>query len=157
LPENEAFISTLAKQIGLPVVDIRLLKTERGSMGVIARYDRQFMDGRWRRVHQEDFCQAIGISAARSTKRKEAPVCSNGLTSFGSRLRCRWSICKSYYTGHCSIYWLATPMHMEKIYRCSTAEQAWDPDLVTTKHLEALALDLGFRPKLVTDQAAELV
>jgi serine/threonine-protein kinase HipA len=29
----------------------------------------------------------------------------------------------------------------------------WDPDLVTTKHLDGLAQDLGFRPNLVLDQA----
>jgi len=61
LPAYETFTSQLARQIGLPVVDIELHSIERNFYAQIQRYDRVW-DGRdeVQRLHQEDFCQALG-------------------------------------------------------------------------------------------------
>jgi serine/threonine-protein kinase HipA len=61
LPAYETFTSHLAKQIGLPVVDIELHSIEKRFYAQIERYDRVWDErGEVQRLHQEDFCQALG-------------------------------------------------------------------------------------------------
>jgi serine/threonine-protein kinase HipA len=57
---NEAFCLTLARRIGLPTVEITTGKAGRRTFLLAKRYDRAGGGGRWRRLHQEDFCQALG-------------------------------------------------------------------------------------------------
>lgn len=59
--ENEAFCMMLARKMGLPVPDVRILTGE-DTLYLIQRYDRLDADGGLIRVHQEDFCQALGVS-----------------------------------------------------------------------------------------------
>ena len=67
ITENEAFMMRLAAEVGLPVahVEARRLVAEKGPRTylLVARYDREVRDGRVVRLHQEDFCQALGISS----------------------------------------------------------------------------------------------
>jgi len=59
--ENEAFCMTLAWRMGLPVARV-LIRKNRDTILVVSRYDReQKGDGTVFRLHQEDFCQALGI------------------------------------------------------------------------------------------------
>ncbi len=71
--ENEAFVMRLAAEVGLPVahVEARRLEAEKGPRTylLVARYDREIRDGRVVRLHQEDFCQALGV---RSVHKYEA-------------------------------------------------------------------------------------
>ncbi len=61
LPTYETFTTQLAAAIGLPTVDIGLRSIGRTRYAQIARYDRvRDEDGEIRRLHQEDFCQALG-------------------------------------------------------------------------------------------------
>jgi serine/threonine-protein kinase HipA len=61
LPAYETFTTSLAAAIGLPVVDIVLRTIGRTRYAEVARYDRLRDDrGDIRRLHQEDFCQALG-------------------------------------------------------------------------------------------------
>lgn len=61
LPAYETFTSLLARQIGLPVVDIELHSVEKRFYAQIERYDRVWDEhGEVQRLHQEDFCQALG-------------------------------------------------------------------------------------------------
>jgi serine/threonine-protein kinase HipA len=61
LPAYETFTTQLAAAIGLPVVDIALRSIGRTHYAQIARYDRLSDDqGEVQRLHQEDFCQALG-------------------------------------------------------------------------------------------------
>ena len=61
LPAYETFTSLLARQIGLPVVDIELHSVEKRFYAQIERYDRIWDDySEVQRLHQEDFCQALG-------------------------------------------------------------------------------------------------
>lgn len=60
----ECFATLLAKSAGLPVVDFELRTAGRDSIALIKRYDRILgNDGRILRLHQEDFCQAMGLSS----------------------------------------------------------------------------------------------
>jgi len=56
LVHNECFCARLAEKAGLAVAKTSVLKHEAGSFLLIERYDRR--DGH--RIHQEDFCQALG-------------------------------------------------------------------------------------------------
>jgi serine/threonine-protein kinase HipA len=58
--QNEAFCLTLAKRLKLPVADITTGVAGKRTYLLVKRYDRAESGGRWRRLHQEDFCQALG-------------------------------------------------------------------------------------------------
>jgi len=61
LPAYETFTTQLAAAIDLPVVDIALRTVGRTRYAQIARYDRVWDEsGEVQRLHQEDFCQALG-------------------------------------------------------------------------------------------------
>ena len=59
--ENEAFCMALARRTGLPVSEAVIRKT-RDAILIVTRYDRaREQHGTILRLHQEDFCQALGI------------------------------------------------------------------------------------------------
>jgi len=61
--ENELFCMRLARSMGLNVPDVTLLQKEK-PLYLIARYDRtRNAEGELVRLHQEDFCQALGVAA----------------------------------------------------------------------------------------------
>ncbi len=61
VPAYEIFVTLLARQIGLPTVESELLGSWRRVFSRSTRYDRrQGENGHLRRLHQEDFCQALG-------------------------------------------------------------------------------------------------
>ena len=64
--ENEAFAMRLAGRIGLDAAPIEVYAASNRPCLLVARYDRlSGPDGIVRRLHQEDFCQALGIVASR--------------------------------------------------------------------------------------------
>lgn len=73
LPENETFVTMLARAVGLPAVEIVLRKTKRARVALITRYDRVRSDTHYRRLHQEDFCQALGISPGSKYQQEGGP------------------------------------------------------------------------------------
>lgn len=59
---NELYMNRLAQAAGLPVPDSRVGRAGKALYLVVSRYDRSSgADGRMQRVHQEDFCQALGL------------------------------------------------------------------------------------------------
>ena len=59
---NEAFCMALGQAMRLQVADAEILTTGERQVLVVRRYDRRRGDdARWLRLHQEDFCQALGI------------------------------------------------------------------------------------------------
>lgn len=61
LVENEAVMLSVARAIGLPVVEHDVVTVGRTKMLLIARYDREVKDGEVLRLHQQDLCQATGL------------------------------------------------------------------------------------------------
>lgn len=60
--ENEGFIMRLAAAVGLDVAPVEPRVVQDRPFLLVQRYDRTpGAGGRVRRVHQEDFCQAIGV------------------------------------------------------------------------------------------------
>jgi serine/threonine-protein kinase HipA len=58
--QNEAFCLSLAKRLGIPTPQVTTGKAGTRTYLLATRYDRALIDGRWRRLHQEDFCQVLG-------------------------------------------------------------------------------------------------
>ena len=60
--ENEAFVMRLAAAIGLDVAQVEARTVKDRTFLLVNRYDRAIGDdGVVRRIHQEDFCQALGV------------------------------------------------------------------------------------------------
>ncbi len=60
--ENEAFAMRLAAAVGLEVAPVEPRNVTGRPFLLVERYDREVAtDGHVRRLHQEDFCQALGI------------------------------------------------------------------------------------------------
>jgi serine/threonine-protein kinase HipA len=62
---NEFFCMTLARKAGVPAAIVKLQQAEEIHYLLVERYDRITTgSGEAKRIHQEDFCQALGIVAA---------------------------------------------------------------------------------------------
>jgi len=80
LTANEVFVTTLARTLGLPVVGASLDTRIDPPLCIVARYDR-LVDttgaadnaGEVRRIHQEDFCQALGLPHTRKYEAEGGP------------------------------------------------------------------------------------
>jgi serine/threonine-protein kinase HipA len=59
--QNEAFCLTLARRLKIATPDLATGTAGRRTYLLTRRYDRTDAGGRWRRLHQEDFCQALGV------------------------------------------------------------------------------------------------
>jgi serine/threonine-protein kinase HipA len=57
---NEAFCLTLARRVNLPACNVTTGRAGKRTYLLVERYDRKCQGGRWRRLHQEDYCQALG-------------------------------------------------------------------------------------------------
>lgn len=71
--ENEAFCMTLAAECGLPVPKATIFGGKHRAY-LIERYDRHAgPEGRFTRIHQEDFCQALGVHYDRKYESEGGP------------------------------------------------------------------------------------
>jgi serine/threonine-protein kinase HipA len=62
---NEAFCMTLARAVGLNVPPVAIIESGGVQVYMIERYDRhRLATGQMVRLHQEDFCQALGVVPA---------------------------------------------------------------------------------------------
>jgi serine/threonine-protein kinase HipA len=57
---NEAFCLTLARRLNLSTPHVTTGRAGGRTYLLVERYDRRYQHGRWRRLHQEDYCQALG-------------------------------------------------------------------------------------------------
>lgn len=73
IAENEYFILKLAKRVGLPVPEIEIKKIKDITFLLIERYDRCLQNNCIERIHQEDFCQALGVSSIRKYQNEGGP------------------------------------------------------------------------------------
>ncbi len=186
LPENETFVTMLAKAVGLPVVDIQLRQTDRSAIAVIARYDRVLEDGCYRRLHQEDFCQTLGISPAKKYEKEGGPglrQCAEIIrrhTSFplielqklmnwtlfnllagnadahGKNLSLLYADRRSLQLA--PFYDLVCTRNYKNISRhlAMSLGSVTDPDQIGAKQLQAMADDLGVRATVVLKAADSL-
>jgi len=187
LPENETFMALLAKSVGLPVVDVQLRATLKARIAVIARYDRVLRDGVYHRLHQEDFCQALGISPSNKYEKEGGPSlkqCAEVIRRFAAfpivdlNKLLQWALFNGL-TGNADshgknlsllydpsgapsitpFYDLVCTRNYKNLSRTLAMEMGGtsDPELVGSRHLEALVSDLKLRPKLVLGVADTLL
>ena len=71
--ENEHFCLELARTLGLPVVDSRIMHFQDEIAIVIERFDRVRTASGLQRVHQEDMCQALSIPPTRKYQDEGGP------------------------------------------------------------------------------------
>lgn len=62
VPLFEAYTTFLANQLGLPAAPVTPVPLDKHILSLGQRYDRHVQGGIIQRVHQEDFCQAQGLS-----------------------------------------------------------------------------------------------
>lgn len=75
LVDNEAFCMALARACDLQVADVRKATTANGrAYLVVERYDRDLTTDPIRRLHQEDFCQALGVPSDTKYQQEGGPT-----------------------------------------------------------------------------------
>ena len=78
LAANEVFCMTLARAVGLNVPDTEYRLIGEKPCILVQRYDRSTdEDGRTTRLHQEDFCQALGFPPERKYQAEGGPMLSD--------------------------------------------------------------------------------
>ena len=73
LSENEWFQARLAQGMGLNVAPSKLIKIGKAYCLLVTRYDRYQAENEWMRLHQEDFCQALGVSGRKKYQKEGGP------------------------------------------------------------------------------------
>ncbi len=73
LIENESFCLNLAHKIGLNAAEVNLHQADGKPYLLIKRYDRMNTGDTIQRLHQEDFCQALGIVPEMKYQREGGP------------------------------------------------------------------------------------
>ncbi len=74
LAANEAFCLALARAVGLDAVDAEWRQASGRPYLLVTRYDRATANGAVRRLHQEDFAQALGVPSNRKYAAEGGPV-----------------------------------------------------------------------------------
>ncbi len=185
LPAYETFTTLLAGAIGLPVVDIRLRSIGGTRYASIERYDRPRSEsGGIARLHQEDFCQALGFGHERKYQEDGGPTLADCCrlirdtsTDPANDLQqlLRWQIFNvlaGNSDGHAKnlslLYHSDGAIRLAPFYDlvCTRAIERIDfnlafsvgeernPSIVSRRHWDALALQCGVRPRYLQDQVA---
>jgi serine/threonine-protein kinase HipA len=75
---NEAFCLALARELKLDAATAKIGRTKDKTYLLVERYDRFLDDGQLRRLHQEDFCQALGIAPELKYQNEGGPTIAEG-------------------------------------------------------------------------------
>lgn len=77
---NEALCMTLATSIGLLAASVETRRVEDIDYLLVKRYDRKVLGASIERLHQEDFCQALGIISEHKYQREGGPSLKSGFS-----------------------------------------------------------------------------
>lgn len=187
LPAYETFTTLLADAIDLPVVDIQLCSIADIHYALIERYDRHPLEnGQIARLHQEDFCQALGFGHERKYQGDGGPtfadcyqlvqdVSTDPANDVQHLLRWQaFNVLAGNSDGHAKnlsllhqangeirlapFYDLVCTRAIERI-DCHLAFSVGDernPGVVTLKHWDVLANQCGLRPQFLRDQVLDV-
>jgi serine/threonine-protein kinase HipA len=147
--ENEAFCMMLAEKCGLPVPKISINAGQYRSC-LIERYDREpGVDGLLARIHQEDFCQALGYGYDQKYESEGGPslkTCFALLTEYSAepvvdkRNLLRW-IVFNYLIGNCD----AHAKNISILFAKKQVRLAPFYDLMSTRIYSGLAEKLAMK------------
>jgi serine/threonine-protein kinase HipA len=85
--QNEAFCLVLAKRLKIPIPEVTTGKAGDRTYLLVKRYDRVKAGERWRRLHQEDFCQALGKPPSAKYESSQTGICGPTLSDMFERTR----------------------------------------------------------------------
>lgn len=182
----ECFATLLARSAGLPVVEFELRSVGMDWVALIERYDRiRGEDDRIRRLHQEDFCQALGYSSRTKYESDGGPsfarcyrllrdVSGAPLDDLGSLLRWQiFNVLAGNSDGHAKnlslLYGLDGGIHLAPFYDLVPTRAianldhelalrvggVGNPGNVVQKHWESLAVKCDVRPAVVMSMVLE--
>ncbi len=183
IPAYETFTTLLASAIGLPVVNIRLRSIAETYYALIERYDRHRNErGQITRLHQEDFCQALGFGHERKYQEDGGPsfadcyrliqdVSSDPANDLQHLLRWQiFNVLAGNSDGHAKnlslLYQPNGEIRLAPFYDliCTRAIERIDhhlafsvgeeraPGIVSSKHWAGLAQRCGVRPQFLHNQ-----
>ncbi|WP_347338983.1 MULTISPECIES: HipA domain-containing protein [Bradyrhizobium] len=72
--ENEHICLQLAREVGLPAAETKVMRFEKEIAIVVERYDQQVSGNDIIRIHQEDICQAMGILPTKKYQNEGGPT-----------------------------------------------------------------------------------
>jgi serine/threonine-protein kinase HipA len=75
---NEAFCLALARELKLNAATAKIGRVKEKTYLLVERYDRFIDDGQLRRLHQEDFCQAMGVAPELKYQHEGGPTIADG-------------------------------------------------------------------------------
>lgn len=75
---NEAFCLALARELRLDAATAKIGRAKDKTYLLVERYDRFLDDGQLRRLHQEDFCQALGVAPELKYQHEGGPSIADG-------------------------------------------------------------------------------
>lgn len=75
---NEAFCLALARELKLDAASAKIGQVKDKTYLLVERYDRYLDDGHLRRLHQEDFCQALGVAPELKYQNEGGPSIADG-------------------------------------------------------------------------------
>jgi serine/threonine-protein kinase HipA len=178
LTANEYLTTQFASELGLQVVDLYLDDRTDPPFLVVERYDRVSPNGSVSRIHQEDFCQALGYLPSRKYEADGGP----GLSDLARIIRqvssrpaadvlalVRWTLfcaIAGNADGHAKnlslLYGRSGPTlspHYDLVctraypklhpYLAFSVAGERDPDRILVENWERFARDIGVRPRLV--------
>ena len=182
---NELFCLELLREIGLPVVDARL-EGERFQVLVVKRFDRTEDQSRpILPVHQEDFCQALGVEPSQKYQAEGGPSvaqCAEVLGQAASvparerQLLLRWVVA-NFMVGNCDAHGkniallyggggtrlapfydvVSTRVYPSLSRKMSMAiGKEYRIQYVRQRHWERMAESLGVRAGVVVDEALRM-
>ena len=82
---NEAFCPMVGRALGVEVVDASAQRVAGRDFLLVRRYDRRRSDDAIVRLHQEDFCQALGAPSARKYEAEGGPSLADCFALSGAR------------------------------------------------------------------------
>lgn len=188
LPENECLMAIAAERFALPVPPTTLWKIDGGgTILVVERYDRRRENNMIHRLHQEDFCQALGRSPLRKYQKEGGPRPGDvaeilrrhgSLPSEDLRLLVRWGLFNWLFgngDAHAKnislIFYPAGGIRLAPFYDlvCTRVYKSldhhlamslgaqFDPGAVLQRDLEAHARELQVSPRMVRENVAEFL
>lgn len=75
---NEAFCLALARELKFDAAATKIGRAKDKTFLLVERYDRFLEDGQLRRLHQEDFCQALGVAPELKYQNEGGPSIADG-------------------------------------------------------------------------------
>jgi len=184
--ENEAFCMQLAGKLGLIVPKAEVWTVRDQNYYLVERFDRRREQGRIERLHQEDFCQALGVEANLKYEESGGPALSaiwrllrshSSAPAVDGRQLLRW-IAFNFLIGNADahgknlalLYDETGSVRLAPFYDllCTSVYPELDqrmamrlggerrPDRLCRRHWEHLAEDLGIAPRAVFGELENL-